>query len=36
MACGEFHDLLTCYKIEEGVMRPSVTDDEEMFPSDLR
>lgn len=36
MTFGEFYDLFCCYKIEAGVMKLSVTDDEEMFPFDLR
>lgn len=35
MTYGEFIDLVLCYKIEKGVLREAVTDDEEMIPPDL-
>ncbi len=35
MTAGEFFDLVLCYKIENGILKPAVTDDEEMIPYDL-
>lgn len=36
MTFGAFADLVICYKIDSGILKPSITDDEEMIPYDLR
>lgn len=35
MPYGAFLDLILCNKIELGILKPAIADDEEMIPYDL-